>query len=454
MSVQNIESMSFNQLKEELMELRNLVSSMKYIPDDHRLQIASTSFMFDIIKNSPVFKQLLKLAIKFDLVRDLCDSSLSELTEEDALELNFMKYINVPQKSLLWFLLRALADGTASSVGKFIKGPKAYPTVDQISKYWKDKLQKKPFEKTHVMNGHMSWGVGYEDPALLHFAQDLKVCVSQVGTIRVDLSLIIKLGRIVFKDKLPDTGHLEIKGKHLLVSPDGLVSKPQSKTAEEYSHIKTTMPKKSEMLGMLEIKCISPFHYMETNDKFLEWTDDMETRQWWKPEDIPFVYIVQMCMQALSGVARFGMNGDKTMWFIRWSPHGMSIFTLPFKYLIRLGIVSALQYFSLIQRVKSTDQLEGMFEYSKLINPNANGTEVEKQLSIMIAENYSVLMNHITHRYVEIDSYPEFDTYYKATQYFKFKVPDIDPETLQVQLPKKPESGIEVNALELQECMF
>ena len=453
MSVHDIDTMSTDQLKEELKELRELVSSMKYIPEGHRLQIASTSFMFNIVTNSPAFKQLLEESIKLDYVRDQCDPSLAELTEKDALELDRGRYINIPQKTPPWFFLREMADGSASSAGKLIKGPTTYPTTEQISKYWKDKILEKPFEKTHTMNGHMNWGVGYEDPALLHFAHDLKVCVSQVGTIRVDLSLIIKLGTIVFKDKLPSTTHLEVKDKHMLVSPDGLVSKPQPKTLDEQSHIRTTMPKKSEMLGMLEIKCISPFHYMESNDKFLEWTDDMETRQWWNPEDIPFVYVVQMCMQALSGVARFGMNGDKTMWFIRWSPHGVSIFTLPFKYLIRLGIVAALQYFSLIQRVKRLDQLDGMFEYSKTISPNANGTDVEKQLSIMIAENYRILMNHTTHRYLKIDSYPEFDTYHKATQYFKFKVPDMDPETLQVQLPKKT-TGIEVNAMELHECMF
>ena len=450
MSVQDLESMSIKQLKEELQELRELVSSMKYIPDGHRLQIADTSFMFDIITSSPAFKVLLSEAIKLDLVRDQCDTSLAELEKNEVMKIPFKRYINVPQKSMVWFILRSLADGTASTVGKFIKGPTRYPTFDQVLKCWKDKIQEKPFEKTHTMNGHMNWGVGYEDPALLHFAKDHKVCVSQVGTIRVDLSLIIKLGKLVFKDNLPNTSYLVVEGKHLLVSPDGLVSKPIVKTVDEQLHIRTTMPKKSEMLGMLEIKCISPFHYMESNDKFLEWTDDMETRQWWCPEDIPFVYIVQMCMQALSGVARFGMNGDKTMWFIRWSPHGVSIFTLQFKHLIRLGIPAALQYFSLIQRVTRLDQLDGMFEYT---GSQANGTEEEKQLNRMIVDNYKELMNHVTHRYLKIDSYPEFDTYYKVTQYFKFKVPDIDPEILQVQFPKK-ETGIEVNAQELQECMF
>jgi hypothetical protein len=407
-------------------------------------QMGSDTFRFDIITSTFMYKTLLKTAISLDYVRDLCDQSLSDLSPSDILQLAYDRYINVPQKSLTWFDRRSAADGTASSVGKFIRGPKTYPKMEQTLSYWKDKLTEKPFEKTQVMSGHMDWGNKYEDPALLHFAKDHKLCVSQVGTIRVELSLIISLSKIVFKEAFPDISYLTVKDKHLLVSPDGLVSKP---TTNLNKNIMSKLhPKQSDLLGMLEIKCISPFHHVETDDKFLEWVDDMETRQWWKPEDIPFVYIIQMCMQALSGVSRYKMNGKTTMWFIRWSPHGYSVFVLPFKYLIRLGIPAAIQYFSLIQRVNHIDQIDTMF---------SNPCPAELELTKLINSNYRTLMENTTHRYIKIDDYPEFDTYYKATQYFKFKVPTVDT----VNLPKKTNNkqnskAIEVNAAELHECMF
>ena len=419
------------------------------IPEGHDMQIASLSFKFDIITSSRYFKNLLDTAIKNDYVRDLCHSDLGDLTQDEIKEIKYPMYINVPQKSSTWFFLREKADGTASSVGKYIRGPKAYPTIKQTLSHWEDKINKKPFEKTHTMTGHMNWGVGYEDPALIHFADHLGVCVSQVGTIRVELKLILDIGKLIFKDNLPDLTNLVVNGKHLLVSPDGLVSKPVKKNESEFGYAKTDMPKMKDLLGMLEIKCISPFYHIETDDKFLEWVDDMETRQWWKPEDIPFVYIIQMCMQALSGAARFKMNGAKEMWFIRWSPHGVSIFKMQFKYLIRLGVPAALHYFSLIQRVKRLDQIDGMFDYSE----NGNGTQTEKKLNQMISVNYRILMKNTTHTYHEIDKYPEFDIYNEVTQYFKFKVPEIDPETLQVIIPKE-EPGEYVNASDLQNCVF
>ncbi len=416
-------------------------SQNQYIPKDCIMQVASFKFRFDIIKSSIFFQNLLSNALKLDYARDLCDPNLGDMLENDIKSIEYPMYINVPQKSKTWFYLREKADGTASSVGKYIQCPKTYPSKEQTISYWKDKINKKPFEKTHTMTGHMNWGVGYEDPALIHFADHLKVCVSQVGTIRVDLKLIMDIGKLIFKDSLPDMSYLEIHGRHLLVSPDGLVSKPEK---NDIDGMKTDMPKSKDLLGMLEIKCISPFHHVESDDKYLEWVDDMETRQWWTPEDIPFVYIIQMCMQALSGVSRFKMNGSKEMWFTRWSPHGFSIFKMKFKYLIRLGIPAALHYFSLIQRINRLDQIDNMFDYSNGNNP------VEKQLNRMISENYRILMENMTHSYREINNYHEFDLYNEVTQYFKFKVPDMDQE-----VPKEENaSDKHVNALDLQDCMI
>ena len=402
------------------------MSLVRYIPKGCRLQIGSYEFMFNIITSSKNFQCLLLFCIKKDLVRDLGDESLSFLNDEELKKLQPIRYIYIIQKSPTWFTLRSLAQGSASTVGKFIKGPKQYPLASQIEHYWEDKLNNVPFNKTHTMTGHMNWGVGYEDPALLHFAKEENVCVSQVGTIRVNLSFIIKLAKIVHGTSLPDLNYLYTKGQHLLVSPDGLVSEPEKKPLEDQSTVYQTVPKK--LLGMLEIKCISPFHHVESNDSFLQWVDDMETRQWFIPNEIPFVYIIQMTMQAISGVNYFKMNSSHTMWFIRWSPRGVSIFKLPFKYLIRLGTVAALFYFSLIQRITKTAQIPGMF--NKL-------TKQEQRLSSLVNEMYKSLMNKTTHKYVKIDDYPEFDIYQKCTEHFKFKVPDIDPDILQTPMPKK-----------------
>ncbi len=416
----------------------------EYIPPMCMMQVGRYEFMFDIITSSNNFQKLLTESVKNDWVRDLCDPSLSELNEKDALKLSRIKYLFIVQKSPLWFFLRGLAQGTASTVGKYIKGPKSYPTTSQILGYWNDKISKVPFKKTHTMTGHMNWGVGYEDPALLHFAKEEKVCVSQVGTIRVDLTFIIKLAKIVHSKGLPDLGFLNLEDQHLLVSPDGLVSEPEKKPLKDQNIVYQTIPKK--LLGMLEIKCISPFHHVESSDGYLEWVNDLNDRQWYKSEDIPFVYIIQMTMQAMSGVNYFKMNGSHIMWFIRWSPSGLSIFKMSFKNLIKLGTVASLLYFSMIQRIKKYDR--NMF--NKL-------TAEEQKLSLLLDSCYRNLMKNISFKYVKIEDYPEFDVYKKCTEYFKFKIQDIDPDILQTEMPKRNPSkskSKEVNAKELMQCML
>ena len=180
----------------------------------------------------------------------------------------------------------------------------------------------------------MRWGVGYEDPALIHFAVQNMLAVTQVGTIQLPLSYILQL----------HTGtppHIELHNPHLLISPDGMVHKPGT----------------TQYIGMLEIKCISPFHHIPFPDNTLGWVEDMQSRQWHHPAQIPFVYMVQMGLQAISGLYRFHMTPQDTMWFIRWSPHGFSQFHVTFDKLIPFGIIAAIIYFKLLQQYKEHHQV-------------------------------------------------------------------------------------------------
>ena len=406
---------------------------MATLPPDHMMQVGSFRFKFDIISSSRAFQAHLATAISQDLVRDVCDDSMSNLSEEQADQIEPKRYINIVQKSPVWLYLRSQAQGTASSVGKYIKGPGQYPSLDQIKDNWRDKINKAPFNKTHTMLGHMNWGVGYEDPALIHLAIEEQVGVVQVGTVRVDLKYILALGRSIFKDQwlvLPQ----KVEGQHLLISPDGIVGRPEFM---DQKTVQTTMYK--DLLGMLEIKCMSPFYHVEHKDGYLQWVDDIETRQWTRPQEIPFVYMTQMTLQAISGVQLLKMGPRHTMWFIRWSPNGLSIFTFPFRLLIRMGVLISNLYFSLVQRVLSEDCLEDLY-------PLQGG---ERHIEQLMFSAYNDLMDAATYKYVAIEDYPEFETYREVTQHFLFKVPEIDPDTLQVQLPKAESTGVMVGTDEL-----
>jgi hypothetical protein len=130
----------------------------------------------------------------------------------------------------LWLKLRAASHGTASSLGKYIPGSK-WSTPETLNQEWNEKLQKKPFEKTQTMEAHMSWGNEYEDLALLCFAEQYKLCVTQVGTIRVDFQDIHDNYTLYFPE-LPELVSNEIgcqENYHLLISPDGIVGKRDKK---------------------------------------------------------------------------------------------------------------------------------------------------------------------------------------------------------------------------------
>jgi hypothetical protein len=368
-------------------------------PPGYRYQLSKESFDFDIITRTRNFNRYAKTAKKNGLVRDITDLTLS-----DVQSVPLDNYLNIEQKSKTWFKFRSEADGTASSVGKKIKGPTMYPTMAQVSEQWEDLLTKKPFEVTHTMAGHMKWGVGYEDPALVHFAVDNMLSVVQCGTIHMPLNFVLGLAEeYVSPDLLVHKKFLEKhipSSAHLLVSPDGLVGYPDDGLYEEIP---------TELLGMLEIKCISPFHHVEENGT-LVWVDDMETRQWYSAGEIPFVYITQICMQALSGLHQLDMTKDHTMWFMRWSPIGFSEFRIAFGPLVKMGIIATMLYFRLKYRL-DLDSLP--IEY----------TAEESELSNALFYAYHEVLEQMCHRYVRHENlYPEFQTYKDCTQLHRFVV--------------------------------
>lgn len=369
-------------------------------------QLADNRFMFEVITDSYNFKKYKNYAEQHGLVRDIC--VLDQLDQEPS---NLDDYLKIIQKSELWLYLRAKASGTASTVGKLIKGSSIYPTTEQLTGLWRDKITNKPFEKTHTVRGHMKWGVGYEDPALIHFAVNNNLTVAQVGTIYLPMSYIIKTIDEYLPDNEQDIVNQIIRkipslmDEHFLVSPDGLVGIPESEWC--YDQLST------EIIGMLEIKCISPFHHVEEDDGTLTWVANMESRQWYNPGEIPFVYITQICMQALSGLHRFNMNGHHTMWFIRWSPYGFSEFKIEFHHLVRMGIVSSLLYLKLKSRITTEDDLPFCYQ------PD------EQELVKLLNKYYDIILTEMTHRYVNhFNLYPEFHLYRKVTNNFKFVVPD------------------------------
>ena len=374
------------------------------IPPGYCLQVSKESFDFGIVTESHNFIKYQNHAKKYGLVRNICNPELYDVTDA-----NLEQFLNIEQKSPTWFRFRAAADGTASSVGKKIKGSTMYPTMEQVSESWEEYLSGKPFETTHTMRGHMKWGVGYEDPALVHFAVDNHLTVSQVGTIHLPLSYILKTAEGLFLDPevtaacsylRQDSKHDQ---RHLLVSPDGVVGTPDTGS---YTELPLTM------LGMLEIKCISPFHHMEEDDGRLSWVDDMETRQWFHPGQIPYVYMTQICLQAISGIYRLNMTESSTMWLIRWSPRGFSEFKINYGPLVKMGCIAAMLYFRLKQRLTSgTGGLPLIYNLE------------EHKLANLLHRCYTEVCDQMSHRYVNHSRlYPEFEVYRRCTERHRFIV--------------------------------
>jgi hypothetical protein len=387
------------------------------IPKGYRLQMSKETFEFDIISSSPNFQKYKDYAERRGLVRDVCDSSL-----DDVICPPVSKYLNVKQKSATWFRLRAAADGTASSVGKYIKGTPNYPTLEQVSQSWFDLLSGKPYEVGHTAAGHMRWGVGYEDPALIHFAVENNLVVAQVGTIHLPLSYILDISEDLDIGTVQARAYLRTlpESSHLLVSPDGVVGYPDSGG-------EGMLP--TELAGMLEIKCISPFHHVEEEDGTLSWVDNMETRQWFSAAQIPYVYVTQICLQAISGLYHFGMTRQSTMWFIRWSPKGFSEFKTTYDNLIRMGCLSAMLYYHLRDRLT----LESL---------PLTYTSEEQELVRLLHTSYMEVLNGMTHRYVEHSRlYPEFDVYRRCTEQHRFVMPGHHKQQVPHEACGKSDSG-------------
>tara|TARA_Y100000389_G_C17424120_1_gene498505 strand:- start:543 stop:1676 length:1134 start_codon:yes stop_codon:yes gene_type:complete len=358
-------------------------------------------FHFDIISNTHYYKDHFNRCKQKDYVRDVCNNKLTRTKSRD-------EYINVVQKSSLWLKLRVASHGTASSLGKYIPGSK-WSTPDTLNQEWNEKLQKKPFEKTQTMEAHMSWGNEYEDLALLCFAEQYKLCVTQVGTIRVDFEDIHDNYTLYFPE-LPELVSNEIgiqENYHLLISPDGIVGKRDKKNINY-----TKMSK--NLTGMLEIKCMSPFHHEENFRGNLVWAENMENRQWYNTEDIPYVYLIQMCLQALSGVIELNMNFNDTMYFERWSPKGFSVFKLPFYNIFKIGTLANELYFSILHRSKK----ENFVAYPLTSN--------EELVSQKIQDEITVLFSKIIHNYHSIETvhlyYNIFQNYYQETQHKEFNM--------------------------------
>lgn len=371
--------------------------------DNEKLPVIE-KFNFNIIYDTEAHKNNMLRAETEDYIRDICDPSLSNLTDDEIDKLDENKYINVVQKSDTWLNLRARSCGTASKVGIYIFNRYVkFARICDVKKAWYEKLKNDPFKKTHVVSGHMNWGVTYENTALIHLAFEENVGVTQVGSIKVTLDDILELGKYIYKEKWIDL-KLCTKDKYLLVSPDGIVGRrePICKSTEQYS----------KLIGMLEIKCISPFYHLETDEGLLRWVIDgnFNKRQWNSPEEIPYVYVIQQALQAISGVTFYRMKKTDTMWFIRWSPLNMSVFTFKFGDLIELGTCYSNLYFSLYNRTHTAEDVEKLYPLS------ADEAIVEKQ----IEDAYLKLMKNCTYKKVSFDCYPEFMDYYNSTKNNKF----------------------------------
>ena len=169
-----------------------------------------------------------------------------------------------------------------------------------------------------------------------------------------------------------------------------------------------------KLTGMLEIKCMSPFHHEENFRGNLVWAEDMEKRQWYTTEDIPYVYLIQMCLQALSGVIELNMTFKDVMYFERWSPKGFSVFQLPFYNIFKIGTLANELYFSILHRSKQ----ENFIAYPL--------TAEEEVVSQKMQDEITYLFSKIIHKYHSIEEvhpyYKIFQKYYQETQHKEFNM--------------------------------
>ena len=363
-----------------------------------------SNFDFYLITRTHYYKKHKKKCMENNLTQDICRNLVLKPPRE--------QYINVMQKSPIWYKLREQSHGTASSLGKFIPGDK-WTSEEELNQQWKEYLENKPFVKTHTMEGHMKWGTVHEDLALFCFAEKYNKCVVQVGTIRVDHK-DIKENMEVFYPHLKTPSNDEF---HLLISPDGIVC---NKTKNNYNEEENKI---ENIIGMLEIKCISPFFHLENENNNLIWCDDIEKRQWKTADDIPHVYLIQMALQAVCGIIELDMTFENVMYFERWSPKGFSVFCLSFDDLFKVGILASTLYFMLLERSKKE---ENFVAYPL----HKHEEEVNKTLQQKILAT----KKHINHVYHNIQKkHPYFDffnNYYLSTQHEEFDLHQKDKKCL------------------------
>jgi hypothetical protein len=357
-------------------------------------------FDFNMVTESDIFRNRWKEAVKADLIRDLTRSDLSEIPDPDSIHQN--DYIHVVQKSQTWLYLRGQANGTASSVGKYLRNEMPFPKVPELNQHWVDRLENVPFQKTDLTNAHMGWGVANEDIALLSFASQIGLCVNQVGTIRVPFRYINDL----FQDYFPNAPAYpyKIDQEHLLISPDGLVAKPEQQS--EYYHLSP------RLVGMLEIKCMSPFHHLLSDRGNLEWATNFAKRMWKETSHIPFVYQVQMSLQALSGRYFLNMTDSDTMYFVRWAPYGFSQFEFRFGDLFRAGAVASALYFRMYRRL--------------LDDPDQPAYPLpleEKRLEKMMITAFQKVKANSRYKYFPVTGYEMFKNYHSVTKDYEFTLP-------------------------------
>lgn len=367
-------------------------------------QWGSTVFKFNLIKDSPKYQEMVKELEDRGLCENECDHLYDNLAEDGLAKLDSNLYIKVYQKTATWLALRARALGTASSVGKFIPIECIpYCGWKKASEEWAKKLwdEGSGFKTGAAQQAHMDSGVASEDIAMHHFSKHTGYKVSQIGTIRLSYLEIEEVGQQL-------CGEWESFGEqwdksliraedYLLISPDGIVYQPPKLGGER--------------IGMLEIKCISPFHHQTTPDGMVTWAADMTRRMWFSFEQVPFYYVTQMALQALAGWSFYRMNSDDMMWLIRWYPDGFSLYNVRFYHLFKLGIWVARYYRWLKMRVVR----------------GANPGEVQRVenefLKARVEEAYLEVKANHQYEFVELKGwYPEFSLYRELTRLFKFRV--------------------------------
>lgn len=375
-------------------------------PDKRLTLNRGFKFNFNCIIDTKEHKALCSLCTANDYCRDITiPGSIEPVNKED--------YIHVVQRSDLWFSLRSKAHGTASSLGKYIFTGAAFQTEETVRDAWFDKLSKKKFEMKRLMEVHTLWGKIYEDTAGMYFSKFTGLGVCQVGTIYVSLEYVNNLFKIVYSSGKSSKRLTENKlaaaitlpndsnDEHLLISPDGLVGKPENGQCDNVPISECQRRNYNELTGMIEIKCGSPFNNYVNADDEVTTVANYSKRMYNTPMDIPHTYIIQMGLQAIAGVKLLDFTAKHKMYFVRWLPNEIRIFTAPFYYYINVGICATIYYFLLHERMKQLSDIDNLFPL----------TENEQTVLSLFRHEYNTLLRKIRVKTYPIDDYPDVVDY-------------------------------------------